>query len=157
MQDMYLGSATYWLSFSFFFCKIGWWNHYFWVAVRIVHCSYNAKQREGLKIGHKTVAGSSVLLQSQCWHSMGNSDTKGSRSCGSYLYSVIDTVSRRKVFANRALIRTWDLLKTHHQLIGSYPASVHEVNAHANKSPTDLQSLLILLGSQKFVHWHQQA
>lgn len=28
MQDMYLGSATYWLSFSFFFCKMGWWESY---------------------------------------------------------------------------------------------------------------------------------
>lgn len=110
--------------------------------VRIIHCLYHAKQREGLEIGHKTVAGSSVLLQSQCWHSMGNSDTQCSRSCGSHLYSMMDAVSRRKVFATRGLIRTGDLLKTHHQLIGSYPVSVQEVRAHANKSPTDVQSLL---------------
>lgn len=142
MQDMYLGSATYWLSFSFFFCKMGWWNHYCWVAARIIHCLHRAKQREGLEIAHKTVAGSSVLLQSQCWHSMGNSDTQCSWSCGSHLYSMMDAVSRRKVFATRGLIRTRDLLKTHHQLIGSYPASVHEVRAHAHKSPTDVQSLL---------------
>lgn len=121
---------------------MGWWNHYCWVAVRIIHCPYCAKQREDLEIGHKTVAGSSVLLQSQCWHSMGNSDTKGSWSCGSHLYLVMDSVSRRKVFATRPLITTWDHLKTHHQLIWSYPASVHEVRAYANKSSSDVQSLL---------------